>query len=181
MLSSLTRRRSAVSSNWKSRAHTSLGRWVRSRAAVPSVAGAAWPCAAADAADPRRARRAVCAWGWSPAPRGAPPHGPCATPGVDCSARSPADAHAGGPQRPRWATWRGAGSSGAVPLQRTPGAQTPRTAAGRAPPRSADGPGSPFSLGQLLEHRLVQLRPRQKLLAPAVLGCRVIVRGLSSR
>ena len=35
MLSSLTRRRSAVSSNWKSRAHTSLGRWARSRAAVP--------------------------------------------------------------------------------------------------------------------------------------------------
>ena len=37
MLRSLMRRRSAVSSNWKSRAHTSLGRWARSRAAVPSV------------------------------------------------------------------------------------------------------------------------------------------------
>src|ERR687884_297885 len=45
----------------------------------------------------------------------------------------------------------------------------PRTAAAAHPPHAGGGPGSEVSLGQLLEHRLVQLRLREQLLQPGVL------------
>jgi len=111
-LSSLMRRRSAVSSKQKSNAHTSLGQLARSLAAVPSVSrrrlalrcGAVgepaalgfalrWPLQALVAPDP------PCAlgvgdqtltvshrMGLAPPQAGMTPHGPCATPGGDGTA-----------------------------------------------------------------------------------------------
>ena len=174
MLSSLMRRKSAVSSNWKSSAQTSFGRWTRSRAAVPSASrwrfaflGTALQpssrhrCRVRLALVTRRPSRQATAWA-------------VRRPSRAGGARSPAGAHAGGPRRRSMAPWASVRSNGAGPRRYTPAAQRPSTAPGDAPPPCGGDLESPYSLGQLFEHRLVQLRLGKQLLQPEVLGLQLL-------
>ena len=72
------------------------------------------------------------------------------------------------------APWASARSNGAGPRRYTPAAQRPSTAPGDAPPPCGGGLESPYSLGQLFEHRLVQLRLGKQLLQPGVLGLQLL-------
>src|SRR5918994_7811664 len=169
MLHSFSLLRSAVSSNWKSMAHTWFGRSARSSGPAARRPGALTPA------------------GRRPAQPLVPPQSPraLAVDGVTLAAKdhvrrlpAPPRVLAGDLPQPAADLLLGVGSrAGLEPLGRAvltgppgrPDAARPRSDRRARPLLAGVAPGSEVSLGQLLEHGLVELGLGQQLLQPRVL------------